>query len=486
MRRRLIAGASAVLLLACGSPASGPLDAAAPADAGTADAGAPDAGAISSDAGAPTAPCDAFASGRTVGVTRCEVGAEAGYTLLSPIGTRATYLVDLDGRLVHQWTHALPPGQSVYLLEDGRLLRPTDPGDGAIGAGGQGGGVELVAWDGTVEWSFTYFDDTKRAHHDVAWLPSGNVVLIAWERVSEADARAAGRVAPLGAAELWPDHLVEVRPEPDGGATIVWEWHAWDHLVQSNDASLPTYGEPSEHPERIDVDFGGTRSADWLHLNSVAYDADHDQLILSAHNANEIWVIDHATSTEEARGPAGDLLYRWGNPAAWGAGTAADRRLYGQHDAHLIPAGRPGEDHLLVFNNGDMRDRVYSSVDELELPRAVDGTFMRDASGAWGPDELVWTFEDPGTFHSANISGAQRLFAGTTLVCEGANGRLFEITPDGDVVWEYLVPVGRAGVLPPGSTSPRSSVFRAYRYAADYPGLSGRDLTPGALLEETD
>ncbi|MGE0323878.1 MAG: aryl-sulfate sulfotransferase [Polyangiaceae bacterium] len=443
------------------------------------------AGDSGSDAGPDASvpePCDAFEVNRTVGTTRCSAGAQPGYTLFSPIGSPTTYLIDLDGRVVHSWEHSRPPGQVVYLLEDGRLLRTTDPGQGSISGGGQGGGVELVAWDGSVEWSFEYFSDTVRAHHDVEMLPGGNIVMIAWERLSVADARTAGRRATLGAGEIWPDHLIEVRPEANGGASIVWQWHAWDHVVQANDSSLPSYGQPAEYPQRMDIDFGADRAADWLHINAVDYDAAHDQLILSVHNTSEVWFIDHGTTTEEAAGGAGDILYRWGNPSAWGGGAAQDRVFYSQHDTHLIPSGLPGAGELLLFNNGDMRNRAYSSVDQLLIPRGVDGSFV-PLAGAFSASTASWSYSDGRDFFSDHVGGAQRLSTGNTLVCEGALGRLFEVTASGERVWQYQVPVGRAGVLTQGQQAESSGVFRAYRYDASYPGLSGRDLTPGAVIE---
>ena len=343
------------------------------------------AGASGTGATAITAPqtasCEIFEENRTVGTRICDSVVSAGYTLFSPLGSLATYLIDIDGRVVHQWAHTLPPGQVVRLLEDGRLLRSTDPGTGLLSAGGEGGGVELIDWDGKVLWSFDYFTDDYRAHHDLTYMPNGNIMMIAWERIDSASATAAGRRTTLGAGELWPDHLIEVHPESDGSASIVWQWHAWDHLVQNNDASLPTYGEAVEHPGRIDVDFGGTRNADWLHINAVHYDEAHDQLILSVHNTSEVWIIDHSITSEEAKGAAGDILYRWGNPAVWGAGTAADRTLFLQHDTQLISDGFSGAGHLLLFNNGDTNFRNYSSVDEIVLPRAADGSFERLANG---------------------------------------------------------------------------------------------------------
>src|SRR6185436_19708801 len=111
-----------------------------------------------------------------------------------------------------------------------------------------------------------------------------------------------------------------------GGATVVWEWHLWDHLVQDFDATKDNYAPVGSHPELVDVNFtgGGMAGADWTHVNAIAYHEGFDQLVLSAHNQSEVWVIDHSTTTAEAAshsggrsGRGGDLLYRWGNPEAY-------------------------------------------------------------------------------------------------------------------------------------------------------------------------
>src|SRR5262249_3692287 len=115
---------------------------------------------------------------------------------------------------------------------------------------------------------------------------------------------------------------------------------------------------------------------DWTHVNAVSYNAKYDQVMISVREFNEIWILDHSTTTEQAAshtggrsGKGGDLLYRWGNPRAYRAGSTGDQRLFAQHDAHWIPDGLPGAGHLLVFNNGGGRpDGNYSSVDEVELP----------------------------------------------------------------------------------------------------------------------
>ena len=123
--------------------------------------------------------------------------------------------------------------------------------------GGAGGLLTEVDWFGVIQWEFLYSDDQVRQHHDLARLPNGNVLLIAWELISVADAVASGRDPVFLADELWPDHIVEV--ESAGSSTnIVWEWHVWDHLVQDFDSTQANFGVVADHPELVNVDYPAT------------------------------------------------------------------------------------------------------------------------------------------------------------------------------------------------------------------------------------
>jgi hypothetical protein len=182
----------------------------------------------------------------------------------------------------------------------------------------------------------------------------------------------------------------------------------------------------------------------------VAYNAELDQIALSSPQFHEIWIIDHSTTREEARGhtgarwgKGGDLLYRWGNPRAYRNGTSLDQRLFGQHNIQWIPKGYPGEGHLLVFNNGAGRKpEEYSSVDELVPPTDQDGHYVRPKRGPYGPAKPVWSYTAPDRkdFYSWFISGAQRLPNGDTLINSGAVGIVFEVTREGETVWKFSNP----------------------------------------------
>ena len=437
---------------------------------------------------------------RTVGVLLNTDEAYEGYTLFSGLQGKTTYLIDMDGRIVHSWQSDYTPGNMVYLLENGHLLHTGAVGgrDGDFGVtGGSGGIIQEYDWDGNLLWEYRYANDSVRQHHDAIMLPSGNVVLIAWELVTYDEAIASGRdPSTLPEDGLWVDHLVEVKPVGSDDGEIVWEWHAMDHLVQDYDASKENYGVVADHPELIDFNavYSQRASEDWMHCNALAYNEELDQIVVSSPGLNEVFIVDHSTTTAEAADHAGgamerggDLLYRWGNPRGYDAGSANDRQLFFQHNVHWIPEGLPGEGNLLIFNNGQgRRDGQYSSVVEIVPPLQDDGSYTYTSGEAYGPSEPVWTYvaPTPTDFYSGSISSAQRMPNGNTLVCAGEDGWFFEITSDGEIVWEYISPITRNGILDQGDQVTQGNpVFRVLRYSPDYAAFTGRDLTPGDFIE---
>ncbi|MEE8146388.1 MAG: aryl-sulfate sulfotransferase, partial [Longimicrobiales bacterium] len=440
--------------------------------------------------------------------------------------SKMAYLIDMQGEVVHRWDAELPPGEWAYLLDSGNLLRSSRvPDNPRFRGGGLGGRIQELDWESNVVWDFTLADDYQTSHHDMQPLPNGNLLLICWEHRFAEDVLEFGRdPAVVGEGGLWPDAILEIEPTRPEGGKIVWEWHAWDHLIQDFDSKARNHGLVADHPERIDINadhrrqrpltaaeiakereieeqmrglgyVGGdedededaasdqnrNKPTDWLHVNAVDYHAEYDLIVMSTPRMNEIWVIDHSTTTRQAAGKSGgrwghggDLLYRWGNPRNYGAGEDSDRRLYSQHNPQWLPAREPGDLRLLVFNNGRQRpDGDYSSVDELVLPFDPERGFLRDEGAAFGPAEAAWTYSDPDNFFAPFISGMQRLPNGNTLICAGPTGRVFEVTPDGRVVWDYLNPHG-GDVTPDsqaGNTDP-IAIFRATRIPKDHPGLA--------------
>jgi hypothetical protein len=522
----------------------------------------------------------------TPGVVVDSPKAFPGYTLIFPLLSTKTYLVDMQGRLVRTWDSKYAPGQEAYLLENGHLLRPAKLQEGeALFAGAGGGGrVQEFTWEGQLVWDYLFHNEKQIQHHAICRMPNGNVLMLVWERKSAKQAIQAGARPDLaGTGESLVDAVYEIAPVGKTGGKVVWQWHVWDHLVQDQDKSKDNYGDVAAHPERIDVNFardpqgflanfarsqnaarkkdqpkgvkndaldklkgigyigagGGKRFAgffpDWTHVNSVAYHAKLDQILLSSREFSEIWVIDHSTTTAEAAGHAGgrggkggDLLYRWGNPRAYRAGTKADQKLFHQHDVHWITEGLPGAGHILLFNNGGWPERGFSSVDEIVPLMDGQGRYAHEPEKRFGPDKALWSYTGPNKkeFFAAFMSGAQRLPNGNTLIATGFGGTIIEVTPASEIVWKYIVPVDSASSLanfgfaadgPPSEggaskskdanvkkasggaktlfgTGPAAAaffgpiegnaIFRAYRYASTYPGLAERELKAGKSIEE--
>ncbi|HTG72379.1 MAG TPA: aryl-sulfate sulfotransferase [Terriglobia bacterium] len=409
-----------------------------------------------------------------------------GYTLFAPMSSDTTYLIDLDGRAVRTWRSAFLPSAWVYLLDNGHVLRGgSDRGSSVFSGGGQGGRFQEFDLDGNLVWDFRY-NETRLPHHDVAVLPNGNILAIVWEAKTAVEARRAGRrPTSIPSNGVWPDMLIEFEPQRPNGARIVWEWHMWDHLIQNIDPALENYADPATHPERININGstsgGGAFLRDMFHTNAVDYNPELDQIILSVPTFDEVWVIDHSTTTQEAAGrtggrsgKGGDLLYRWGNPQAYGRGTAEDQLLGFQHDVRWIPQGRPGAGHITVFSNRTPGPNgEYTKVYEFAPPVDSEGHYAVPDIGPFGPATPLWTYSNE-SLDTINLSGAERLENGNTLISDGPEGRLFEITPNGNIVWDYRAPYSGLS----GSNGNAFSLFRAVKIRPEHPGFLGRDLRP--------
>jgi hypothetical protein len=393
-----------------------------------------------------------------------------GYTLFGPNNGRNTYLVNMSNTVVHSWSHTRSGGYSVYLLDDGSIVRCAMATNPQLNGGGAEGVVQRVAWNGTMLWEYTYSNASHLSHHDVEPMPNGNVLLIAWEVKTAAQAVAAG----LNRSQvIWPDHIVEVQPSGSSGGNIVWEWHAWDHLVQQYDASKANYGVVANHPELLNINMGaggvGPGGGDWMHINGISYNPDLDQIVISSHTLNEIYVIDHSTTTAQAAthsggrsGKGGDILYRWGMPSNYGA--PGGQYFAVVHCSWWIPKGLPGEGHILAYNNRE--GQSTSIVVELTPPSDVAGNYSWIPGTAFAPAAPAWSYTAAG-FFSNHLGGNQRLPNGNTLIVESTSGYLFEVTPEGVVVWSYA----RGGEIP-----------RALRYPPDHPFLKTLEVEGTATV----
>jgi len=354
-----------------------------------------------------------------------------GYTLFAPMADTTTYLIDIYGNVVHTWPSAYQSGFAVYMKDNGNIVRMTNLNLPDTAAGG----IQEIAWNGTELWDFPFFGEGYAAHHDIAPMPNGNVLVLAWENKSTAEAIAAG----LNPAFIPPDgvirveFIVEIQPTGPTTGDIVWEWHVWDHLIQDFDPSKDNYDVVEDHPELMDINYFNTSRKEILHGNGLDYNPELDQIILSCRAIDEFWILGHNSTS------SGDILYRWGNPMVYRAGNDSDRQLFGQHDANWIKPGAPGEGNILVFNNGGTRPGVYSTVDEIVPPIDTVGNYSLIPGTAFEPSAPVWTYTapQPTDFYAQALSGAQRQPDGNTLICHGPDGYFFEVNPAGDKVWEY-------------------------------------------------
>ncbi len=363
------------------------------------------------------------------------------YTLYNGSRTTKSTLIDKNGDVVHEWPCDYTVGYVAYMTKNGVIYRPCSDPNGQLNGGASAGIFQKVDWDGTVLWEYKYSTSEVRTHHDIEVLPNGNVLCIAWKTKSAAEAIQAGRES--ASRDLWIDHIIEVKQTGATTGEIVWEWSFWDHLVQDNDQSKDNYGVVKDHPELLDINCGASSSSDWIHSNGLGYNEELDQIVISSHKLDEFYVIDHSTTTEEAKGhtggkygKGGDFLYRWGNPAAYGRGTSSSYTFDVLHDAHWIPYGLKDGGKFMMFNNGSKSQA--SSIDIIDPPIDNDGNYTIDATEAFGPAEPCWSYSKSG-FYSNHLGSAQRLPNGNTLICEATEGYFFEIDSLKNEVWDYSI-----------------------------------------------
>jgi hypothetical protein len=376
-----------------------------------------------------------------------------GYTLFALDNSKNTYLINMNNSIYHSWTHTKSGGYSVYMNQDGSIYRSAVSSSSSFNGGGAEGVVQKISWSGSVLWEFTYSTTSYRSHHDICPLPSGNVLLIAWESKTASQCVQAGLNHN---GSLWPDHIVEVQPVGTTSGLIVWEWHFWDHLIQDYDATKSNYGVVANHPELLDINVGSNSSGDWMHCNAISYNSIRDEIVICSHNIDELYVIDHSTTTAQAathtggnKGKGGDFLYRWGCPSNYRV-TSSPKVFDVVHCAVWIPVGCPGAGNIMAFNNRETQGT--SMVVELVPPYDSLGNYVYVSGNAYGPSSPTWSYTASG-FYSNHLGGCQRLPNGNTLIAESTSGYMFEVNSAGTVQWSY----NRGG-----------EIVRALRYPYSY------------------
>ncbi len=359
------------------------------------------------------------------------------YTLYATKNGTQAFLCDTNGTNYHTWTFtsSTKSAYSTYLKVPGdTLVRTYKPsGNTSWNSGGVHGGVQKVLWDGTVVWNYTYYGSTYTLHHDICPLPNGNVLMICYDVHTAAEATQAGSSS---ASVFWSEKIIEVKPTGATTGTIVWEWRLWDHLCQNYNAAKDHYvSSIVNNPQMLNINYAGSGSLpDRYHMNGIDYNAALDQIIVSMHFQNSVFVIDHSTTTAEAAehtggnaGHGGDFLFRWGNPASYGATGSAMFNVI--HDAHWIPADNAlYPNHMCGYKNNSSSNTQVVIFD----PPYNGYNYTLTVGQAYAPAAADYTFTS--VFQASNEGNSQQLPNGNMLV-NNPFGSVYEVNSAGTQLW---------------------------------------------------
>lgn len=442
-----------------------------------------------------TDPQDDTCSFLTTGVTVYEPDrCYNGYTLLSSFGEHenpsgsgvyhGALLVDMDGSLVHEWEIV---GFPAKMLRDGHVLGYHAARDDGTGHLEYDYLVELD-WQGNEVWRWDRWDVDAhgnpicRGHHDFeregyleASYGSGMNRSIEDPRslVLSHETLTRPEIAP------WPledDVIIEV----DAEGNILWEWHATDHFEEFGfDAAAKKALQTVQAP-MPEILGGGADVSDWLHTNCISYLGPNrwwdggdnrfnpENIIADSRQANIQYIIEKAT---------GRIVWKVGPDYGPGRPERGLGQIIGQHHTHMIAKGLPGAGNILLFDNGGLAGygRSLASFGRPTYPNKMR-TYSRVIEYNPVTLELVWEYKRPVPgpgenyrFFSYYISSAQRLPNGNTLINEGDTARVFEVTPSGDLVWEYLSPyLDFTHNTIPGIFGCAPDTYRAYRIPYDF------------------
>lgn len=351
-----------------------------------------------------------------------------GYTMFGNEHAYDIWLIDMEGNFVHRWK-VPPPCSFAYIckvLPGGNLMLiaedPRHPQFGPLRElpRNEGGWLYELDWEGNVVWSV----EDVGINHDFHRLDNANTIAITLTDcilTPDIVAQVKGGIpgTEINGVEMWSDAVVEINPKGE----VVWRWNSHEHMDFDIDVICPL--EPRN---------------EWAHMNT-SFVCPDGNILVSCRHTNSVFIIDKKT---------GDIIWR------------LDPEVQHQHDAQMLENG-----NIMIFDNGSCRNGIGPSRSRvIEVDPKTNKT--------------VWQYEadPPGDFYSPVQGGCQRLPNGNTLICETTWGRIFEVTPDGEIVWEFVNPIYAGGMGLVGITS---WIYRAYRYTPEYLGLKGMTLDPGKL-----
>lgn len=379
-----------------------------------------------------------------------------GFVVYNSINQTTARLINASGQIVHTWACPSPANYAMALRDNGNIVRGAIHSPNFISGAAVGGKVQELNPQAQVVWEFVYSTQDHVTHHDLCLMPNGNVLLIAWVKKTLAQLQALGYT---GNTAKYPGRIIEIQPTGTT-AQVVWEWNMEDRFIQFVDPNKPNYMPIADHPERMNINVpvtggGFGSSTDWFHENGIDYNPDLDQIAFSSRYLNEIFIIDHSTTTLEAAGHTagnagrgGDFLFRWGKPSNYG--VAGSQTIAGAvHDVRWVKPDRPNEGWLMFVNNvgGPGGSTVIDAID----PVRTGYTYPWTPGTVWGPTAHQWRHQ--ALANASGQSACDRMPNGNTFVALSGQ-YMYEVNDNNQVVWQY-----------------NAGPAKAFRYLCDDPGI---------------
>lgn len=378
-----------------------------------------------------------------------------------------SYLINNCGEVVNTWPSVRRTDLHAKLMDDGNVIYMKD------------NLIIVRDWNDNLIRSTSYNGTDIELVYEVIVMSNGNYLCLARENLSNSEFTNLGYNIEPGFQPRRVDMVLEIDPNTN---RIVWQWNIKDHMIQQRDANLANYGIIKDNPRKLDMDAIAT--FDWevgesFMINGFDYNEELDLIALSVRKLSEVVIIDHSTTTAEARtgsggryGHGGDALFRWGNPQNYGQGQEVDRDLFFQHNPNWIEYGEH-KGKIIIFNNG-LSERSYSSVEIIDPSVDNQGFFILPSDSKFSLSENpisinVTTFGP--YFRSGYTSGAKVMPNGNIYVTVGEEERVFEMNPEGDIVWDYYI-------------EDAGYIYRSEKYPKDFSGFIGRDLSASGTVED--
>ena len=366
-----------------------------------------------------------------------------GLSVYSLSGGTTACLMDTNGTVVKTWTLNSPTRYSQYLLPGGTLIRTAGTGFSITPThGGMYTRVQKIDFNGNLLWDWSLNTPTYCLHHDIAPMPNGNVLVTVAVKISPTDYTLAGGTTNTASTGYLSEEVWEVEPIGTNSVNVVWKWKMWDHLVQNLYPAQANY-QPSivTHPELININYNV--QADLMHMNGIDYNPVLDQIALSSRYKDEIYIIDHSTTIAEAAshsggkaGKGGDILYRWGNPAAYQA--VGPKILDAPHDSHWVPEGGKDAGMFVGLNiSGVTTPSARTCVDKVYTPR-VNYTYTINIGSAFTPTQVSKRYMSP--VQIAGYSNSVQFRNGNMQMCF-TTGNIWEVDTNGTTIFtKYIGP----------------------------------------------